>query len=62
MSSRRIGIPVLLLLLVLAAPSHAQTPAQPRRANTVDTGVINGAPYYIEIPAQWNKGLVLYAH
>ena len=29
---------------------------------TVDTGVIGGAPYYIEIPANWNKGLVLYTH
>ena len=43
-------------LLVLSAPLGAQTPAQPARANTVDTGVINGAPYYIEIPAQWNQG------
>ena len=49
-------------LFVLSASLRAQTPAQPSRANTVDTGVINGAPYYIEIPAQWNKGLVLYAH
>ena len=49
-------------LFVSSAPAWTQTPAQPARANTVDTGVINGAPYYIEIPAQWNKGLVMYAH
>jgi hypothetical protein len=45
-----------------SAPLRAQTPVQHARANTVDAGVINGAPYYIEIPAQWDKGLVLYAH
>ena len=62
MASRRVGVHVLLLLSVLAASLRAQAPAQPAPATTVDRGVINGAPYYIEIPAQWNKGLVLYAH
>ena len=33
-----------------------------RPTNTVDTGVLAGAPYYIEIPVKWNKGLVLYTH
>jgi pimeloyl-ACP methyl ester carboxylesterase len=47
---------------VSSVPLRVQLPAQPTRTNTVDTGVINGAPYYIEIPSQWNKGLVLYAH
>ncbi len=45
-----------------SAPPRAQKPEAPARANTVDTGTINGAPFHIEIPAQWNKGLVLYAH
>jgi pimeloyl-ACP methyl ester carboxylesterase len=62
MSSRRVGVHILLLLSVLTAPLRAQTPAQPATANTVDRGVINGAPYYIEIPGTWNKGLVLYTH
>ena len=62
MSLRRMPLPGLLLLAVLAAPLHAQTSEPPARASTVDTGVINGAPYHIEIPAQWNKGLVLYTH
>ena len=35
---------------------------QTASANTVDIGVIAGAPYYIEIPVQWNKGLILYTH
>jgi pimeloyl-ACP methyl ester carboxylesterase len=60
--SRRVSVNVLLLLSVLAAPIHAQTSAQGARTNTVDRGVINGAPYYIEFPASWNKGLVLYTH
>ena len=58
---RRVLATVLTLLL-LVATLQAQTPAPAQPANTVDTGVINGASYYIEIPAQWNKGLVMYAH
>ena len=41
-------------------PRRAGPPGGP--ANTVDIGVIAGAPYYIEIPVKWNKGLVLYTH
>lgn len=56
---------VLSILLLAAtpvlAPAAAQT-ASPVQANTVETGAINGAPFYIEVPNQWNKGLVLYAH
>jgi pimeloyl-ACP methyl ester carboxylesterase len=62
MRFRRAGVYSLLLLCLLTAPLRAQPPAQPAPATTVDRGVINGAPYYIEIPAQWNKGLVMYAH
>jgi alpha-beta hydrolase superfamily lysophospholipase len=40
---------------------QAQTPA-PQTANAVETGTINGARFYIEVPKEWNKGLVLYAH
>ena len=65
---RRVSTTILTVVVsfvslgVSSAPLRVQIPAQPARANTVDTGVINGAPYYIEIPAQWNKGLVLYTH
>jgi pimeloyl-ACP methyl ester carboxylesterase len=62
MMSRQVRVTVLLLLSALVAPVRAQTPEPPARANIVDRGAINGAPYYIEIPAQWNKGLVLYTH
>jgi len=49
------------VLLLLHGPMLAQT-AAPQSANTVETGSINGARFYIEVPKQWNKGLVLYAH
>ena len=59
MISRRACVNVLLLMPVLVVPLHAQSSEQPARANTVDTGVINGGSFYIEVPAQWNKGLVM---
>ena len=59
MSVRRFGVHAWLLLSALTVPLRAQPPASPAPANTVDAGVINGAPYYIEIPTQWNMGLVL---
>ena len=62
MALRRVSVTGLVLLNVLSAALLAQAPTPPAPANTVDRGVINGAPYYIEIPAQWNKGLVLYTH
>jgi pimeloyl-ACP methyl ester carboxylesterase len=62
MISRRACVNVLLLTIVLAGPLHAQTSQPAAGARTVDTGVINGAPFYIEVPPRWNKGLVLYAH
>lgn len=56
-----------VLLATLAAGLHAQAPvpaASTVAASTtaVDTGVINGAPYFVEIPERWNRGLVLYTH
>src|SRR5688572_10716826 len=62
MRLRRVCVTGLVLLLFSSAPLRAQTPQPPAPANTVDKGVINGAPYYIEIPEKWNKGLVVYTH
>ena len=56
MSSTRIVIATFVVLWGSAL--HAQTTP----TGTVETGSINGAPFYIEIPANWNKGLVMYAH
>jgi pimeloyl-ACP methyl ester carboxylesterase len=62
MSSRRAferAVSLPLLVLSLAAPGRAQSPLG---ATKVERGTINGAPFYIEVPANWNKGLVMYAH
>jgi pimeloyl-ACP methyl ester carboxylesterase len=48
-----------VILLIVAS---AVLLAQQQPTTTVDTGVINGASFYIEIPRNWNKGLVVYAH
>ena len=39
------------------APLRPQAPA-----SRVEAGALNGAAFYIEIPAQWNRGLVVYTH
>jgi pimeloyl-ACP methyl ester carboxylesterase len=44
-----------LFLLFLSFSLFSQTAKR-------DTGIINGAAYEIQIPANWNKKLVLYAH
>ena len=51
-----------LVLLLISAPFYQVFARQTPTANTVDIGVIAGAPYYIEIPVKWNKGLILYTH
>jgi hypothetical protein len=58
----RILTGALWLLLFGVVPSHQVQARQAATANVVDAGVIAGAPYYIEIPAKWNKGLVIHTH
>lgn len=53
---------VLLVLPAGHASSQPNPPRHPPRESVVDTGTLNGAPYRIEIPADWNGGLVMYAH
>lgn len=50
---------MLVLGLGLAFPAAAASQAP---ASRVDAGTIDGAVYRIEIPANWNRQLVLYAH
>jgi len=52
---------ILVLLTALSAPAPAQTPPQSDTVRS-ESGAINGAPFYIEVPARWNKGLVMYTH
>lgn len=62
MESRHRVLMALLVLQWAAGPLSAQPPERPTAAATVDAGNINGAAFRIEIPADWNKGLVMYAH
>jgi alpha-beta hydrolase superfamily lysophospholipase len=59
----RAGTAILLCLQLAAiAPLGAQQAAPPPQAPVVETGEIDGARFRIEIPAGWNKGLVMYTH
>lgn len=52
----------ILRLAAAAALFLVAAPAAAQERVVVDTGTIGGAPYRIEIPADWNGGLVMYAH
>jgi pimeloyl-ACP methyl ester carboxylesterase len=47
--------PALLLLSLVRTDAAPQAPQ-------IETGEIDKAPFRIEIPANWNKGLIMYAH
>lgn len=49
----------VLLAIMPAVPTSAQTRNAEARQ---ESGVLNGAPYDISVPADWNGGLVMYAH
>ena len=49
-----IGMRILLALALLTAPGWC--------APTTETGEINGAKFRIDLPEQWNGGLVMYCH
>jgi dienelactone hydrolase len=51
-----------LLLGVPGAPWSAAPRAQPERATISRRGVLGGADYLMEVPANWRGGLVVYAH
>ncbi len=55
MSKRILPLPFLLLSLLFATNSAGQGPID-------QSGEINGAPYRIRIPANWNGTLLVYAH
>lgn len=54
-----IGLVVVLLLFGIQ-PSQAVTPAQGQQLDL--EGTLNGAPYKIRVPAQWNGILLVFAH
>jgi len=65
MPLRRSLITALLTFAVLAATLHAQEPKPQSTTNangTVEVGIISGAAYRIDIPANWNHDLVVFYH
>src|SRR5262249_44208598 len=56
---------IVALALVIVGPSTPRDPAGRANAGTAAisrTGVLGGALYQIEVPADWQGGLVVYAH
>lgn len=67
---RRIACSVGLLLCLAAARVHAQAAPTPTgepeilrtSAGITEVGVLTGAEYRIDVPANWNRGLVVFYH
>jgi pimeloyl-ACP methyl ester carboxylesterase len=60
-SNERLAV-ALAMLCTASALLYAQPAGQPTPAGKVESGAINGAAFRIELPGDWNKGLVMYAH
>ena len=54
-------VALALVILLLSVPGAADRVAS-QAAAIVDAGELDGARFRIEIPPNWNKGLVMYAH
>lgn len=58
---------LLAVVLLLTFPAAAQKPNKPKQikpklAASTDSGKLGNADYKIEIPVNWNHGLVIYCH
>jgi pimeloyl-ACP methyl ester carboxylesterase len=58
---KHLFIVALLFTALLLHGGHHST-AQTQAEAKTETGTLNGANFRIDIPAQWNKGLVMYCH
>ena len=61
----RLAASLLVLAVVVVLPATPRDPGPRANAETKAisrTGVLGGAPYQIEVPADWQGGLVVYAH
>src|SRR5262245_36049158 len=52
----------VLLSCCLTLAVEAQENAGPKPENRSETGTLNDAAFRIDIPAEWNKALVMYCH
>jgi len=59
MKNKTVIAALLVTLSLLGAP-NAQPASNTEAQN--ETGQLNGATFRIEVPAAWNKGLVMYCH
>ncbi len=59
---RRLSALLLVLCLVCVGFFVTSGQANAQSAVTTYTGTINGADYKIEVPANWNRTLLLYSH
>jgi len=57
-----IGLLALSLMLFARAPWSGSPRAESDRAAISRSGVLGGASYLIEVPANWHGGLVVFAH
>ncbi|MGH8171794.1 MAG: alpha/beta hydrolase [Rhodanobacteraceae bacterium] len=53
---------VLLFVFAGIGSAWCRAPIEPKRAATTDIGALDGVGYRIDIPANWNRGLVVYFH
>ena len=57
-----VALIALGLALIVPYVSPDAPPAEPERAAVRRSGVLGGASYHIEVPANWRGGLVVFAH
>jgi len=63
--ARRALVVLIALTLALVVLPHTRSDApraEPERAAVSRSGVLGGANYRIEVPANWRGGLVVFAH
>lgn len=53
---------MVVLIFLLALPAIAQAQSAPEPEPIVETGTLDGAAFRIDIPSEWNRGLVMYCH
>src|SRR5688500_2632325 len=58
LESRAIASVFTIAVLTTAAGP----PSQARSSTPVEVGQLKGAPYRVDVPPNWNGGLVLYCH
>lgn len=51
---------LVALLVVLGAVGTPRAQQPSNSEGKVETGQVNGAAFRIDVPAMWNKGLVMY--